>query len=180
MTVRGTMVLEEGPRIDFDKLRADRRARVAAMMDEHDVDVLMCTRQGNTRYVVGHRPLWRAVITPWAPMCTFVRATSGIHLLATTWNDGIPHDVPTEHLAGLTWNARTTVDAIAKIEGLADAKVIAVDGMSSGLAKLLGMLAPAARLVDGEALMRTVRAVKLPAEVECLRTAIAIAEGALT
>ncbi|HEY1740825.1 MAG TPA: M24 family metallopeptidase, partial [Acidimicrobiia bacterium] len=35
------------------------------------------------------------------------------------------------------------------------------------------------RLIDGEALMRDVRATKLPAEIECLRSAIAIAEGAL-
>ncbi len=179
MNTRGTMALEEGFRIDFDALRLDRRARVRAMMDAHDVDVLMCTRQGNARYIAGHRPLWRAVITPWAPMCTFVRATGGIHLLAATWDDGIPGDIPHEHLFGLTWNASTTVNSIAGIEGLQDARVIAVDGMSPGLAKLLGMLAPQARLIDGEALMRDVRAVKLPAEIECLRTAIAIAEGAL-
>ena len=52
--------------------------------------------------------------------------------------------------------------------------------MQPGLAKLLAMLAPDAELVDGEALMAGVRAVKLPAEIECLRTAIAMAEGALT
>ena len=111
--------------------------------------------QGNARYIVGHRPLWRAVITPWAPMCTFVRATNGIHLLAGTWDDGIPSDIPHEHLVGLTWNASKTVNAIAGIEGLGDARVIAVDGMSPGLAKLLGMLAPQARLIDGEALCAT-------------------------
>src|SRR5262249_37045678 len=34
--------------------------------------------------------------------------------------------------------------------------------------------------VDGERLMRDVRAVKLPAEIECIRTAIAMTEGALS
>ena len=150
------------------------------MMDANDVDVLMCTRQGNARYIVGHRPLWRAVITTWAPMCTFVRATRGIHLLAATWDDGIPADIPHEHLNALTWNASNTVNAIRNIAGLADAERIAVDGMQPGLAKLLAMLTPSAELVDGEALMGPVRAVKLPAEIECLRTAIAMAEGALT
>jgi Xaa-Pro dipeptidase len=52
--------------------------------------------------------------------------------------------------------------------------------MQPGLAKLLAMLAPDAELVDGDALMTPVRAVKLPAEIECLRTAIAMAEGAIT
>ena len=150
------------------------------MMEENAVDVLMCTRQGNTRYIVGHRPLWRAVITPWAPMVTFVRSTRGIHLLAATWDDGLPADIPHENLNALTWNASNTVNAIRNIPGLADARRIAVDGMQPGLAKLLGMLAPDAELVDGEALMAPVRAVKLPAEIECLRTAIAMAEGAVT
>ena len=134
-------------------LRVARRARVLEMMDAHGIDVLMCTRQGNARYVVGHRPLWRAVITPWAPMCTFVRSTQGIHLLAATWDDGIPADVPHEHLNALTWNASNTVNMIRDIPGLADAKRIAVDGMQPGLAKLLAMLAPGAELIDGEALM---------------------------
>jgi Xaa-Pro aminopeptidase len=178
--MRGLLALEEGPRIDFDALRLARRARVVDMMDEREIDVLMCTRQGNARYIVGHRPLWRAVITPWAPMVTFVRPTLGIHLLAATWDDGLPADIPYENLNALTWNASNTVNAIRNIAGLADAKRIAVDGMQPGLAKLLGMLAPGAELVDGEAEMRRLRAVKLPAEIECLRTAIAMAEGALT
>jgi Xaa-Pro dipeptidase len=178
--VRGLLALEEGPRIDFDALRLARRARVLDMMEQHDIDVLMCTRQGNARYVVGHRPLWRAVITPWAPMCTFVRSTQGIHLLAATWDDGIPADIPHENLNALTWNASRTVNAIRDIPGLAGADRIAVDGMQPGLGKLLAMLVPDAELIDGEALMAHLRAVKLPAEIECLRTAIAMAEGALT
>ncbi len=178
--MRGLIALEEGPRVDFDELRLARRARVAEMMDSHGIDVLMCTRQGNARYVVGHRPLWRAVITPWAPMVTFVRSTRGIHLLAATWDDGLPADIPHENLNALTWNASNTVNAIRNIPGLADATRIAVDGMQPGLAKLLAMLAPGAELIDGEVLMAEVRAVKLPSEIECIRTAIAMAEGALT
>jgi Xaa-Pro aminopeptidase len=41
------------------------------------------------------------------------------------------------------------------------------------------MLAPGVELVDGEALMRAVRRVKLPAEIDVIRTGIAIAEGCL-
>ncbi len=117
--MRGLLTLEEGPRIDFEALRLARRARVVEMMAANDVDMLMCTRQGNTRYIVGHRPLWRAVITPWAPMVTFVRSTQGIHLLAATWDDGLPADVPKENLNALTWNASNTVNAIRNISGLA-------------------------------------------------------------
>src|SRR5438874_677597 len=77
------MALDDGAGLDFAALRAARRERVFAAMEEHAIDVLMLNRGGNTRYVTG------------------------------------------------------------------------------------------------EQLMRTVRAIKLPAEIECIRTAIAITEGAL-
>ena len=172
---RGTMALEDGTGVDFAALRAapgagagrhgGRRRRPPAV-----------GRQGNARYVAGHRPIWRAVVTAWAPFCA-LRADGGVHLLHTTWDDGVPEEIPHEHLSGLSWSPRTIVGDIAGIPGLAEAKVVATDGLSSGLALLLGHLAPDAELVDGESLMRGVRAVKLPAEVECIRTAVALTEG---
>ncbi len=176
---RGTMALEDGTGVDFAGLRADRRDRVLAAMDDAGVDLLLLGRQGNARYVAGHRPIWRAVVTAWAPFCA-LRADGGVHLLHTTWDDGVPEEIPHENLSGLSWNPRVIVGDIAALPGLGDARRLACDGMSSGLATLLGHLAPEAELVDGEALMRSVRAVKLPAEVECVRTAIALTEGALT
>ena len=176
---RGTMALEDGTGVDFAALRSDRRARVLAAMGEAGVDLLLLGRQGNARYVAGHRPIWRAVVTAWAPFCA-LRADGGVHLLHTTWDDGVPEEIPRENLTGLSWSPRTIVGDIAGIAGLAEATVVATDGLSSGLAVLLGHLAPEAELVDGEALMRGVRAVKLPAEVECIRTAAALTEGALT
>ena len=173
------MALEDGTGVDFAALRSDRRARVLAAMGEAGVDLLLLGRQGNARYVAGHRPIWRAVVTAWAPFCA-LRADGGVHLLHTTWDDGVPEEIPHENLSGLSWSPRTIVGDIAGIPGLAEARVVATDGLSSGLAMLLGHLAPEAELVDGEALMRAVRAVKLPAEVECIRTAAALTEGALT
>ena len=177
--MRGTMALEDGTGVDFAALRADRRARVLAAMAEAEVDLLLLGRQGNARYVAGHRPIWRAVVTPWAPFAA-LRADGTVHLLHTTWDDGVPEEIPHENLSGLSWNPRVIVGDIAAIPGLAEARRVATDGMSSGLAMLLGHVAAGAELVDGEALMRGVRAVKLPAEVECLRTSIALTEGALT
>ena len=177
--MRGTMALEDGAGVDFAALRADRRERVVAAMAEAEVDLLLLGRQGNARYVAGHRPIWRAVATPWAPFAA-LRADGTVHLLHTTWDDGVPEEIPHENLSGLSWNPRVIVGDIAAIPGLGEAKRLATDGMSSGLAMLLGHLAGAAELVDGEALMRGVRATKLAAEVECLRTSIALTEGALT
>ncbi|MBX6390979.1 MAG: aminopeptidase P family protein, partial [Frankia sp.] len=174
-----TMAYEDGAGIDFPTLRAERRARVLAALAEHDIDVLMLGRQGNARYVAGHRPLWRAVVTGWGPVCVLVREDDAVHLLVTTWDDGVPPDIPHERLSGLVWNPELIRANVARIDGLSTARRIAVDGMSASMAALLRELAPNAELVDGEALMRPLRAAKLPGEIDCIRTAIALAEGAL-
>jgi Xaa-Pro aminopeptidase len=173
------MALEDGTGVDFAALRTARRERVLAAMAAQGVDLLLLGRQGNARYVAGHRPIWRAVVTPWAPFAA-LRSDGAVHLLHTTWDDGVPEEIPRENLSGLSWNPRVIVGDIAGIPGLAEARRIATDGMSGGLGMLLGHLAADAELVDGEALMRSVRAVKSPDEVECLRTSIALTEGALT
>jgi Xaa-Pro aminopeptidase len=175
----GLLATEDGAGIDFAALRAARRERVRAEMERQGVDVLVLGRRGNARYVGGHRWLWRAVLTPFGPICLFARESGEIHLLGSTWDDGIPPEIPTARLSALTWNPQSTLDAIARLPGLASASRIAVDGMSPFLAQALPKLAPRAELADGEALLRAVRAVKLPAELECIRAALAIAEGSL-
>jgi len=175
----GVMAQEDGAGVDFEALRAARRERVRAEMERRGVDVLVLGRRGNAKYVGGHRWLWRAVLTPFGPLCIFVRASGEIHLLGCTWDDGIPPEIPTERLSALTWNPHNTVAAIRRIEGLDVASRIGTDGMSPFLAEVLAELAPKAELVDGEVLMRGVRALKLPAEIDCIRAALAIAEGSL-
>jgi Xaa-Pro dipeptidase len=176
----GLMALEDGAGIDFGGLRAERRARVLAAMEERDIDVLVLGRRGNCKYVAGHRSLWRSVLTPWGSMCFVVRETGAVFLMGTTWTDGVPVEIPTEHLSGLMWNPALIARDIERVDGLAGARTVGVDGMSQGIAALLAHLAPGSDLVDGDEPMRATRAVKLPAEVDCLRVAIAIAEGALS
>ncbi|HVW81131.1 MAG TPA: M24 family metallopeptidase [Mycobacteriales bacterium] len=168
---------EYGPA--FAELRAERKARVLAAMERDGVDALILGRSGNGKYVAGHRDLWRAVLGGFGPMVVLVRSTGGIHLAASTWDDGIPAEIPHENLTGLTWNPREAVSGLVRAEGLSDCNRIAADGMSPGIAGLLDMLAPGVELVDGEALMREVRRVKTPAEIEVMRTGIGIAEGCL-
>jgi Xaa-Pro dipeptidase len=175
----GLMATEDGAGIDFDSLRRQRHARVLSAMEREGIDVLALGRRGNGKYVAGHRSLWRAVLTPYGPMCIVVRDTEQIHLMGTTWDDGIPREIPTENLSGLMWNPRLTVDALARIEGLRGATSIGVDGMGAGMIQLFDALAPDAEIVDGERLLQSVRSEKLPEEIDCIRVALAIAEGAM-
>ena len=61
-------------------------------------------RKANARYVSGAPRLWTAGSRPFGPGCVLVRATGSVHLLST-WDEGIPDDIPHENLYGITFNA---------------------------------------------------------------------------
>jgi Xaa-Pro aminopeptidase len=175
-----TMAHEDGAGTDFAALRAERRARVAAEMLRRDVDVLLLSHPANAKYVAGHRGLWRAVLGAFGPTCVFVRSTGQVHLFGATWDDGVPAEIPHANLTGLTWNPRVSAEALGAVPGLREARTIAADGMSPAFAGPLARIAPRAVLADGDDLMRRVRRVKSPAEIGCITTALAIAEGAMS
>ena len=53
-----------------------------------------------------------------APICTVVRSTGEIHL-NSTWDEGIPDDIPHDHLYGLAWNPMTLIEVLKGIDGAA-------------------------------------------------------------
>ena len=69
----------------------------------------MLGRTANVRYVTGTPTLWTAGTSSFGPACMLVRSTGSIHLLST-WDEGIPEDIPRENLFGLTWNPMNTID----------------------------------------------------------------------
>ena len=98
-----------------------RRERALAQMDEHDLDVLVLGRQANVRYVSGAPQLWVAGTRPFGPTCVVVRETGAIHLLST-WDEGVPEDIPHENLYGISWNPMNTISVLKGIDGAADAE----------------------------------------------------------
>jgi Xaa-Pro aminopeptidase len=163
---------------DDRALRVGRRKRAFAQMAAHDLDVLVLGRQANVRYVAGAPQLWVAGTRPFGPTCVVVRETRAIHLLST-WDEGVPDDIPHENLYGIAWNPMNTISVLQRIDGAATAKRVGTDALSPGFAQLLPMAFPNAELVDGEPAMRDARRVKIPEEVHALREAIRVAEHAL-
>lgn len=163
---------------DERALRSARRERALAQMAAHDLDVLVLGRQANVRYFSGAPQLWVAGTRPFGPICTVVRSTGEIHL-NSTWDEGIPDDIPHDHLYGLAWNPMTLVEVLKGIDGSASAKRVGTDALTPSFAKLLPMAFPNAELVDGEAAMRTARRVKTADEVATLRGALRVAEDSL-
>ena len=159
-------------------LRLGRRERVFAEMDSADIDILVIGREANARYVSGAPRLWTAGSRPFGPGCIVVGATRAIHLLST-WDEGIPDDIPHELLHGITFNAMNVLAMLQGIDGAAAAKTVATDGLSPGAMQLLTAAFPAAEIVDGEALMRRARLIKTPEEIVAIRASVAIAERSL-
>jgi Xaa-Pro dipeptidase len=163
---------------DEEALRTARRQRVLAEMDAAGIDVLVLGREANARYVSGAPRLWTAGSRPFGPGCVFVREPQAIHLL-TTWDEGVPDDIPHDHLFGITFNPRNFVTALQRVDGAATARTVATDALTPTMAALLPMAFPAAEFVDGEDTMRRARTVKTAEEVEAIRDSVRIAEQAL-
>jgi Xaa-Pro dipeptidase len=171
------MALEILP--DERALRSGRRERALAQMEAHDLDVLVLGRQANVRYLSGASQLWVAGTRPFGPICAVVRSTGEIHL-NSTWDEGIPDDIPHDHLYGLAWNPMTLIKVMRGIDGAATARRVGTDALTPSFAKLLPMAFPNAELVDGEIAMRAARRTKTPDEVAALRGALRVAEDSLT
>src|SRR5690606_9178509 len=163
---------------DDRALRHGRRERALAQMRAHDLDMLVLGRQANARYVAGAVQLWVAGTRPFGPVAVLVRETGAVHLLST-WDEGVPEDIPHENLYGLMWNPMNTVAVLAAIDGARTARRVGTDALSPGFAKLLPTAFPAAEFVDGEQAMREARRVKTPEEIATLRRTLLVAEAGL-
>jgi len=176
----GTGMLENRERVPLGALRRARRERVFAAMREHGLDACLFGREANVRYACGVRRLWTAQSRPFSPTCVIVRDTEAVHLLAFSASaEGIPEELSPDDVFPVTWNPARFADHVAATPGLREARRIGVDGMTPGFQRLLEGLSPGVEWVAAEPVMRALRRRKLPEELACLRTAVAIAESAL-
>jgi Xaa-Pro dipeptidase len=166
------------PRPDHPALRHGRRERAFAAMEAHDLDVLVLGRVANMRYASGVPLLWNAGTRPFGPGCVVVRATQEIYLLST-WDEGVPEDIPHDHLYGITWNPMNLVAVLKGIAASVAPARVGTDAMSPLFAQLLPIAFPDAEIVDGGPALREARRIKTDEEVQAIRTAIAVAEGAM-
>src|ERR1700761_2192187 len=155
------------PLPDPPALRQGRRERMFAAMEDHDLDVLVMGRVANIRYAWGVPILWNAGTRPFGPGCIAVRGSRDIHVLST-WDEGVPDDIPHEHLYGITWNPMNYVEVLKNIEARAHARRVGTDGMSPLFAQLLPMAFPASTIVDGGPALRDARRIKTAEEVDAI------------
>jgi Xaa-Pro dipeptidase len=174
----GTMAHEFGGTIDFERMRRQRRERCLAEMERLQLDALILGRDGNGRYVSGARRLWIGGGHGFGPSCVLLR--NGEIFLLSTWDDGIPSEIPIDRLYALSFNPMVYGERLKQIAPLANARRVGVDSMSPLFERLIKAAAPKATLADGEAAMRAARRIKTNDELGCIRTACAIAESSLS
>jgi Xaa-Pro aminopeptidase len=160
------------------ELRALRRDRVFDAMAAVGLDVLVLGRRDSVAYATGACSLWTAGSRPFGPACVLVESARSIHLLSS-WDEGVPPEVPFEHLYGVTWNAAILTGALADIPGLATGRRIGVEALSPGFEHMAQHLAPEAELVPADDMMWAVRSLKLPAEVDHIRAAVAVTKACM-
>ena len=132
----------------------------------HDLDILVLGRQANVRYVTGAPQLWVAGTRPFG---ADLRASSAPPARSTStarWDEGIPEEIPHDHLYGLAWNPMTLIEVLKNIDGAATA----APGRNRRAChrrsrQLLPMAFPNAELVDGELAMRAARRIKTADEI---------------
>jgi Xaa-Pro aminopeptidase len=163
---------------DDEVLRVARRARVLAEMEAAGIDILVMGREANARYVSGAPRLWLAGSRAFGVSCVLVRSTGAVHLLST-WDEGVPDDIPHEHLYGISFNSKSFLRALQRIEGAETARTVGTDAMTAGAARLLPKVFPSAELVDAGPLLRRCRQVKMADEVDAIRSSLDVAERAL-
>ena len=163
---------------DDAALRVARRQRVLDAMEAAGIDVLVVGREANARYLSGVQRLWTAGSRAFGPGCLLVRSTGAVHLLST-WDEGVPDDIPHENLYGISFNGQSFLRVLKGIEGAATVRTVATDGLTLGSSQLLPAAFPQAEIVDGDGLLGRIRQVKLPEEIDAIRAAVAVAEPAL-
>jgi Xaa-Pro aminopeptidase len=172
------MALEDGARVDFTRLRRERRRRLFDGLEAAHLDAVVLGRPGNVRYAAGARQLWRAGTFPFAPVCVAVRSTERVHLLSV-WDEGIPPEIGHEDLYGMFWNPAHLLAALAEIPGLAEAGRVGTDSLTPFFSQVLPAVMPKAELVDASGVLARARATKTPDEIACLSVAAALAEAGL-
>jgi Xaa-Pro dipeptidase len=166
------------PTPDHLSLREGRGARLFAAMEAHDLDLLVLGRVANIRYASGVPILWNAGTRPFGPGCVVLRESRELFLLST-WDEGVPEEIPHDHLFGITWNPMNFVALLQGIGAEARPRRVGTDAMSPLFAQLLPMAFPDAEIVDGGPALRSARRTKTAEEIDAIRAAVEVAEGAM-
>lgn len=173
-------------RPDPQALREKRLRRAQERMADHDLDVLLCWKDENVRYLTGLRAQVIAGKSALLNGCLVFREGPPV-LLASggevqraravmPWIEEI-HAVPIMEAAGLVREVvARTIGPVLAARRLAAGR-LGLDESGYALVAALREGLPGLRLADGDAVMQSARLVKFPEEIALMEEASAIAEA---
>jgi Xaa-Pro aminopeptidase len=145
-----------------------------SLMARDGIDVLVLGREANARTVSDAARLWLAGTRAFSPGCVVVRRDAAVHLLANT-AAVVPPGFPPEHLYGLTWNPEELLASLVAIDGVREARRVAVDSMTPMANALLTRAIPDAVVVDAGGLFAELWSVADPEKVSGVEAAAGVA-----
>ncbi|MBI3069027.1 MAG: aminopeptidase P family N-terminal domain-containing protein, partial [Betaproteobacteria bacterium] len=183
----GLMGVDWEERINFDRMRRQRLARIQDALKKSDVDVLFIFRTEDARYSVGFRHhLGPAFVIGNA---TVVIARDSDPILFTQDYPQARITMPwlTEEQLQPRANFREGVEAARvwadQLQGLLGSRLngkrIGVDVCTPGMLKVFQTVFPKCEFVDGYPIMLEAKRIKTVDEIECLKAGNSMTEAAM-
>ncbi len=161
-------------RLDLERLRRDRIAKIDAAMHAAGIDTLVLCGQQNVSYAAGARvPAADHVRASWwRAVAVLERGAPWPHLY-TDFPEGAPPEIPDEFLHRAI--EVETVAGASDLAGRLGADRLAIDDASVPLWRAL----EGRELTDATVVMAPAKLTKTPDELECIRRAQSINEAAM-
>lgn len=172
-------------RIDFGRMRRERRQKLLTAMERTGVDALIVSSRANVMYATGARSLLtdssREYYLP--TFAVFTKDGKAPHLF-TAYPEGAPPDLPASHvhspfLPEFEEGVRQMATRLKSLLGPALRGKVGLDGYTAASYALLPELLSESTLVDAGPTTGMARLCKTKDEVECLRTAQHINDAAM-
>ena len=170
--------------LDLEALRQARLRRTQEEMLRAGVEALILFRADNLRYAAGARHSL-GVPGNYSILPTIcVVLPEGEPDIFIVDPDGVPRTIPKDKVHGVfvldtEAGRRNLTSTLGSVIGYSPGMTVGVDEGSWLLQETLRTAFPKAKFVDGMSVMAHARSIKLPAEVECIRSAERITEEAM-
>lgn len=167
--------------LDLDRMRRERRIRLALTMEANGLDGLLLLGPSNQLYLGVGQPNGDAGRIHQEGAVTMWTGGRDLPFVWTRTPECVARDIPTEHVfPPLATDCAEGMPALARaiLEVLAGARRIGVDEFTAPMMEL-GRMLPGVELCDAGPTLTAARVIKTTDEIECLRTAQALNEAAM-
>jgi Xaa-Pro aminopeptidase len=193
MTIRsfGLMGVDWEQRVDFERLRTQRLARITSLLKESELGALLCFDMNNIRYVAAtHIGTWamdkfvRWTLLPQddEPIMWDFGSAARHHSLNCPWlGDGRSRAGMTNFRGAIGPEAGRAEDVARKVRVELEARGLMGEPVGLDIAELpilFALQAEGIRVVDGQQLMQRARMIKTEDEITLLNTAAMMVDAA--